>query len=175
MMNTITRNFGSSNVCRISPGVIGASGLANLQRFASSGFVWCYSQIYIGKDHVEARGLISLTKTELSFPKSAQTIQTMQKNNRLLGILKIESANVHFHANPYISPNAQREHICIFTEVLVLIRSLVTPEKVYFSQTKQEQRKKKENGMCNQDKRCQACSKSAAGNFPLKRPVIFSL
>ena len=32
-------------------------------------------------------------------------------------ILKIESANVHFHANPYISPNAQRELICIFTEV----------------------------------------------------------
>ena len=69
------------------------------------------------------RGLISLTKTELSFPKSAQTIQTMQKNNRLLGILKIESANVHFHANPYISPNAQRERICIFTEVLEVPRS----------------------------------------------------
>ena len=47
------RNFGSRNVCRISPGVIGASGLTNLQRFASNGFVWRYSQIYIGKDHVE--------------------------------------------------------------------------------------------------------------------------
>ena len=64
----------------------------------------------------------------------------MQKNNRLLGILKIESANVHFHANPYISPNAQRERIFIFTEVLEVPRStdrrLVTPDKVYFSQTK---------------------------------------
>ena len=47
----------------------------------------------------------------------------MQKNNRLLGILKIESANVHFHANPYISPNAHRERICIFTEVLEVPRS----------------------------------------------------
>ena len=51
----------------------------------------------------------------------------MQKNNPLSEanlssfktkprILKSESANVHFHANPSISPNAQREHICIFTE-----------------------------------------------------------
>ena len=47
----------------------------------------------------------------------------MQKNNRLLGILKIESANVHFHENPTISPNAQRERICIFTEVLEVPRS----------------------------------------------------
>ena len=58
----------------------------------------------------------------------------MQKNNHLSevnlylfktkpSILKIENANVHFHANPYISPNAQREHICIFTEVPEVPRS----------------------------------------------------
>ena len=51
----------------------------------------------------------------------------MQENNHFSGVnwsllktrpdlLKIESANVHFHANPYISPNAQSKHICIFTE-----------------------------------------------------------
>ena len=51
----------------------------------------------------------------------------MQEDNHLSGnnlsvfktrpdILKIESANVPFHSNPYISPNAQRERICIFTD-----------------------------------------------------------
>ena len=50
----------------------------------------------------------------------------MQENNHFSGvnlslfktgpdILKIESANVPFHANPNTSPNAQREQICIFT------------------------------------------------------------
>ena len=34
-------------------------------------------------------------------------------------ILKIESANVPFHANPNTSPNAQREQICIFTDFLL--------------------------------------------------------
>ena len=38
-------------------------------------------------------------------------------------ISKIEGANVHFHANPYISPNAQRELISIFTEVPEVPRS----------------------------------------------------
>ena len=58
----------------------------------------------------------------------------MQKNNHLSGvhlrlfktrpsILKIESGNVHFYANPYILPNAQREHICVFTEVPEVPRS----------------------------------------------------
>ena len=51
----------------------------------------------------------------------------MQKNNYLsevnlslfkttTDIFKVESANVHFHSNPYISPITQRSHICIFTE-----------------------------------------------------------
>ena len=40
-----------------------------------------------------------------------------------IDISKIESANVHFHANPYISPNAQRELISIFTEVPEVPRS----------------------------------------------------
>ena len=50
----------------------------------------------------------------------------MQENNHLSGdnlsifktrpdILKIESANVPFHSNPYLCPNAQSEKICIFT------------------------------------------------------------
>ena len=51
----------------------------------------------------------------------------MQKNNRLSGVnlslfktspdlLKVESTNVNFHANPIVSPIAQLEHICILTE-----------------------------------------------------------
>ena len=54
----------------------------------------------------------------------------MRENNHLSGnnlsifktrpdILKIESANVPFHANPNTSPNAQREQICIFTDFLL--------------------------------------------------------
>ena len=54
----------------------------------------------------------------------------MQEDNHLSGdnlsvfktrpdILKIESANVPFHANPNTSPNAQREQICIFTDFLL--------------------------------------------------------
>ena len=120
-MNTITRNFGSSNVCRI---FAGCDRGVRSREFTAFCFQWIrlalLTDIYWKGS---CRGLSSLTKTELSFPKSAQTIQTMQKNNRLLGILKIESANVHFHANPYISPNAQRERICIFTEVLEVPRS----------------------------------------------------
>ena len=50
MMNTITLRFRAG---RISPVVIGASGLANSQRFASCGLVWRYSHTYIGKDYVE--------------------------------------------------------------------------------------------------------------------------
>ena len=112
--------------------MIGAFGLANSQRFASSGFVWRYSQTRYQEG--SCRGLSSRTKTELSFPKSSQTIHTMQKNNHLSGvhlclfktrpsILKIESGNVYFHANPYILPNAQSKHICIFTEVPEVPRS----------------------------------------------------
>ena len=90
------------------------------------GFVWLAFLTYISWKRLR-RGLSSWTKTESSFPKSAQTIQMMQENNHFSGVnwsllktrpdlLKIESANVHFHANPYISPNAQSKHICIFTE-----------------------------------------------------------
>ena len=54
----------------------------------------------------------------------------MQEDNHLSGdnlsvfktrpdILKIESANVPFHANPNTSPNAQREQICMFTDFLL--------------------------------------------------------
>ena len=32
------------------------------------------------------------------------------------------SVVVHFHANPYISPIAQREHVCIFTEAHCVTR-----------------------------------------------------
>ena len=50
-----------------------------------------------------------------------------KKNNHASGIdlslfktipalLKVESANLHYHANAYMSPIVQREHICIFTE-----------------------------------------------------------
>ena len=58
----------------------------------------------------------------------------MQENNDFSGVnlslfktrpdlWKIESANVHFHANPYISPYAEREHICIFVEFPKVPRS----------------------------------------------------
>ena len=67
---------------------------------------------------------------QLSFPKSAQTIQTMQKNKHLSrvnlslfktrpGILKIESANVHFHGKPLCFTQCATWaylHIHIFTE-----------------------------------------------------------
>ena len=96
------------------------------KRFASRGFVWLALLTDISWKRLPRR-LSSWTKIELSFPKSAQTIQTMQENNDFSGVslslfktrpdlLKIESGNVHFHANPYISPNAQSKHICIFTE-----------------------------------------------------------
>ena len=97
------------------------------KRFASRGFVWLALLTDISWKRLR-RGPSSWTKTELSFPKSAQTIQTMQENNDFSGVnlslfktrpdlLKIESGNVHFHANPYISPNAQSKHICIFPKV----------------------------------------------------------
>ena len=97
------------------------------KRFASRGFVWLALLTDISWKRLRRR-LSSWTKIELSFPKSAQTIQTMQENNHFSGVslslfktrpdlLKIESGNVHFHANPYISPNAQSKHICIFPKV----------------------------------------------------------
>ena len=97
------------------------------KRFASRGFVWLALLTDISWKRLRRR-LSSWTKIELSFPKSAQTIQTMQENNHFSGVslslfktrpdlLKIESGNVNFHANPYISPNAQSKHICIFPKV----------------------------------------------------------
>ena len=103
------------------------------KRFASRGFVWLALLTDISWKRLR-RGPSSWTKTELSFPKSAQTIQTMQENNDFSGVnlsllktrpdlLKIESGNVNFHANPYISPNAQSKHICIFAEFPKVPRS----------------------------------------------------
>ena len=86
-------------------------------------FGWRYSPRYLGS---------RWTKTKLSFPKSAQEIHTMQQKNRLSGVnlswfktspdfIKVESANVHFHANPFTSLGAQCSYratwaICIFTK-----------------------------------------------------------
>ena len=86
-------------------------------------FGWRYSPRYLGS---------RWTKTKLSFPKSAQEIHTMQQKNRLSGVnlswfktspdfVKVESANVHFHANPFTSLGAQCSYratwaICIFTK-----------------------------------------------------------
>ena len=59
-------------------------------------------------------------------------------------ILKSESANVHFHTNTFHP--MRNENIFAFSQSFrrfrgLLIRSLVTPDEVYFSQTNYSQRK----------------------------------
>ena len=104
MMNTITLDLGYMPVeIRVVRGV----RTRDSQRFASSGFVgWRYSDTS-WKDCVEDQA------------DKLKKKPSMQKNNYLsevnlslfkttTDIFKVESANVHFHSNPYISPITQR-------------------------------------------------------------------
>ena len=88
------------------------------------------------------RGLSSWTKTELSFPKSVQTIHTMQNNNHLSGvnlslfktrpgILKIESANMFISMQILIFHPMRNVNIFAYSQSFrrfrgLLIHSLVT-------------------------------------------------
>ena len=59
----------------------------------------------------------------IPYNKQGPTKATTLVRDSNVQLERIESAKVQFLANPYISPNTQRELICIFTEVPEVPRS----------------------------------------------------